>query len=105
MPDYDDSNKEREAPFAGKAALISLGQGPNILFRADIGMVLELGEDGAARLEGLGRPNSFSFVSFLPVSRSLELRDQLGAFGSRSPSACAGGVWENAFDRHCSSGC
>lgn len=52
MPDYDDANKEREAPFAGKAALISLGQGPDILFRADVGMVLELGEDGAARVGG-----------------------------------------------------
>ena len=37
MPDHDDSNKEREAPFAGKAATA---------------MVLELGEDGAARLGG-----------------------------------------------------
>src|SRR3546814_6232489 len=27
MPDYDDSDKERELPFAGKAALISLGEG------------------------------------------------------------------------------
>lgn len=52
MPDYDDGNKEREAPFAGKAALISLGQGSSILFKAGIGMVLEVGEDGAARLGG-----------------------------------------------------
>lgn len=52
MPDYDDGNKEREAPFAGKAALISLGQGANILFKPGIGMVLEVGEDGAARLGG-----------------------------------------------------
>lgn len=52
MPDYDDGNKEREAPFAGKAALISLGQGSNILFKPGIGMVLEVGEDGAARLGG-----------------------------------------------------
>ncbi|HMT45871.1 MAG TPA: amidohydrolase family protein [Novosphingobium sp.] len=52
MPDHDDSNKEREAPFAGKAALISLGEGGNILYRAGTAMVLELGEDGAARLGG-----------------------------------------------------
>lgn len=36
MPDHDDSNKAREAPFAGKAALISLGEGPDILAPARI---------------------------------------------------------------------
>lgn len=52
MPDYDDSNKERELPFAGQAAMISLGEGANILFKPKIGMVLDLGEDGAARAGG-----------------------------------------------------
>ncbi|KQZ61564.1 hypothetical protein ASD67_20370 [Sphingopyxis sp. Root1497] len=52
MPDYDDSEKERELPFAGKAALISLGEGAAILHRPGVGMMLELGEDGAARIGG-----------------------------------------------------
>jgi len=52
MPDYDDSDQERELPFAGKAALISLGEGANILHRPGVGMMLELGEDGAARIGG-----------------------------------------------------
>jgi imidazolonepropionase-like amidohydrolase len=52
MPDYDDSDQERELPFAGKAALISLGDGVNILHRPGVGMMLELGEDGAARIGG-----------------------------------------------------
>jgi imidazolonepropionase-like amidohydrolase len=52
MPDYDDSDQERELPFAGKAALISLGDGMNILHRPGVGMMLELGEDGAARIGG-----------------------------------------------------
>ena len=52
MPDYDDSDRERELPFAGKAALISLGEGANILHRPGVGMMLELGEDGAARVGG-----------------------------------------------------
>jgi imidazolonepropionase-like amidohydrolase len=52
MPDYDDSDQERELPFAGQAALISLGEGANILHRPGVGMMLELGEDGAARIGG-----------------------------------------------------
>lgn len=52
MPDYDDSDAERELPFAGKAALISLGEGAPILDRSGVGMMLELGEDGAARIGG-----------------------------------------------------
>ncbi|MBL8651261.1 MAG: amidohydrolase family protein [Sphingopyxis sp.] len=52
MPDYDDSDKERELPFAGRAALISLGEGAAILHRPGVGMMLELGEDGAARIGG-----------------------------------------------------
>jgi imidazolonepropionase-like amidohydrolase len=52
MPDYDDGNKDRELPFAGQAAMISLGQGANMLFRPRLGMVLEVGEDGAARAGG-----------------------------------------------------
>src|SRR3546814_5166286 len=39
MPDYDDSDKERELPFAGKAALISLGEGEAILHRPGSGMM------------------------------------------------------------------
>lgn len=52
MPDYDDSDEERELPFAGKAAMISLGQGDDVLYRAGVGMVLEFGEDGAFRAGG-----------------------------------------------------
>lgn len=52
MPGYDDSDLERELPFAGKAALISLGEGASILHRPGIGMMLEFGEDGAARIGG-----------------------------------------------------
>lgn len=52
MPDYDDSDQERALPFAGKAALISLGEGAAILHRPGVGMMLELGEDGAARIGG-----------------------------------------------------
>ena len=52
MPGYDDSDKERELPFAGQAAMISLGDGANILYRAGIGMLLEVGEDGADRAGG-----------------------------------------------------
>ncbi len=52
MPDYDDSDQERELPFAGKAALITLGEGAAILHRSGVAMMLELGEDGAARIGG-----------------------------------------------------
>src|SRR3546814_14655559 len=52
MPDYDDSDKERELPFAGKAALISLGEGAAIPHRPGIGLMLELCADGAARIGG-----------------------------------------------------
>lgn len=52
MPDFDDSDKQRELPFAGQAAMITLDGGSNILFKPKIGMVLELGEDGAARAGG-----------------------------------------------------
>lgn len=52
VPGYDDSDQERELPFAGKAAFISLGQGDSILYRAGVGMVLEVGEDGASRAGG-----------------------------------------------------
>lgn len=52
MPGYDDSDKERELPFAGQAAIISLGQGTNMLYRSNVGMVLELGERGAMRIGG-----------------------------------------------------
>lgn len=69
MPDYDDGNKEREAPFAGKAALISLGHGARILFRSGIGMVLEVGEDGAARLGG---SRASEFVQLREIFLSLK---------------------------------
>ena len=73
MPDYDDSNaesnREREAPFAGKAALISLGQDSNILFKAGIGMVLEIGEEGAARLGG---SRASEFVQLREIFASLK---------------------------------
>lgn len=52
MPDYDAATKDRELPFAGQAAMISLAQGANILFKPRIGMVLEVGEDGAERAGG-----------------------------------------------------
>src|SRR3990167_5716397 len=71
MPGFDDSNAEREAPFAGKAALISLGQGSNILFKAGVGMVLEVGEDGAARLGG-SRASEF-----------VQIRETLASLGNR----------------------
>lgn len=52
MPDFDDSDRQRELPFAGQAAMITLDGGSNILFKPRIGMVLELGEDGAVRAGG-----------------------------------------------------
>jgi imidazolonepropionase-like amidohydrolase len=52
MPDFDDSDRQRELPFAGQAAMITLDGGSNILFKPRIGMVVELGEDGAARAGG-----------------------------------------------------
>ncbi|MEN2788025.1 amidohydrolase family protein [Sphingomonas oligophenolica] len=52
MPDFDDSDKQRELPFAGQAAMITLDGGSNILFKPSIGMVIELGEDGGARAGG-----------------------------------------------------
>lgn len=75
MPDYDDGNKEREAPFAGKAALISLGQGANILFKPGIGMVLEVGEDGAARLGG---SRASEFVQLREIFSTLKRRKSEG---------------------------
>lgn len=50
-PRYDDRNPNRERPFAGQAALISLDGGvDHILPR--IAMTLALGESGAARMGG-----------------------------------------------------
>nr|WP_315457948.1 amidohydrolase family protein [uncultured Sphingorhabdus sp.] len=71
MPNYDDRNAEREAPFAGKAALVSLGQGSNILFKAGVGMVLEVGEDGAARLGG---SRASEFVVLREILASLKVQ-------------------------------
>src|SRR3546814_18018196 len=70
MPDYDDSDKERELPFAGKAALISLGEGTAILHRPGIGMMLELGEDGAARIGGSRA------AEFVPLRQIFDLARQ-----------------------------
>lgn len=71
MPDYDDGNKEREAPFAGKGAVISLGQDAAMLFKPGIGMVLELGEDGAARLGG---SRAAQFVQLREILASLKVQ-------------------------------
>lgn len=71
MPDYDDGNKEREAPFAGKGAIISLGQDAAMLFKPGIGMVLELGEDGAARLGG---SRAAQFVQLREIFASLKVQ-------------------------------
>lgn len=51
-PDYDDGEEGRDLLFAGQAAVISLGQGANIVTRSKVGMVLDLGEDGARRAGG-----------------------------------------------------
>lgn len=52
VPDYDDGDEARQLLFAGQAAMISLSEGGRILFRPQLGMVLELGEDGGARAGG-----------------------------------------------------
>lgn len=71
MPDYDDGNKEREAPFAGVGAAISLGQDAAMLYKPGIGMVLELGEDGAARLGG---SRAAQFVQLRQIFASLKVQ-------------------------------
>lgn len=71
MPDYDDGNKEREAPFAGMGAAISLGQDAAMLYKPGIGMVLELGEDGAARLGG---SRAAQFVQLRQIFASLKVQ-------------------------------
>ncbi len=71
MPDYDDSDAERELPFAGKAALISLGEGANILHRSGVGMMLELGEDGAARIGGSRAAEFVQLRQILDLARRL----------------------------------
>src|SRR3546814_15258649 len=63
MPDYDDSDKARELPFAGTAALISLGEGTATLHPPGIGMLLQLGAAGAARSCG---PRAAAFVPAPP---------------------------------------
>lgn len=52
MPDYDEGATDRDLQFAGQAAMISLATSADILVRAKIGMVLELGESGAQRVGG-----------------------------------------------------
>lgn len=52
MPGYENGEEARELPFAGQAAMISLAEGTSLLFKPGLGMVLELGEDGAARAGG-----------------------------------------------------
>lgn len=71
MPDYDDGNKEREAPFAGMGAAISLGQDAAMMYKPGIGMVLELGEDGAARLGG---SRAAQFVQLRQIFASLKVQ-------------------------------
>jgi imidazolonepropionase-like amidohydrolase len=52
-PGYSyDRKDDRELLFAGQAAVVNLGQGADILVRPDVGMVLNLGEDGAERAGG-----------------------------------------------------
>jgi imidazolonepropionase-like amidohydrolase len=50
--DYERGGGDRELLFAGQAAVVHLGQGADILVRPGVGMVLNLGEDGAARAGG-----------------------------------------------------
>lgn len=52
VPQYDDSDKARQLPFAGQAAAISLKYGGRLLLKPKVGMVLEFGEDGASRAGG-----------------------------------------------------
>ena len=52
VPGYDDRDEDRQLPFGGQAAAISLGQGARLLLKARVGMVLEFGEDGATRAGG-----------------------------------------------------
>jgi imidazolonepropionase-like amidohydrolase len=52
MPGYAEGEDGHDMLFAGQAAMISLGRDAPILFRARIGVVLELGEDGGARAGG-----------------------------------------------------
>jgi len=51
-PDYDDSDGDRGLLFAGQAAMISLDGTPGLHVKPRIGMVLDLGEEGAARAGG-----------------------------------------------------
>lgn len=50
-PLYDD-RADRQALFAGQAAVIDLGQRPDMVTRPRVAMVLEMGEGGAARAGG-----------------------------------------------------
>jgi imidazolonepropionase-like amidohydrolase len=50
-PLYDDRGG-RQKLFAGQAAVIDLGQGPEMVTRARVAMVLEMGEGGAERAGG-----------------------------------------------------
>lgn len=55
VPDYGDAGEgggPKSLLFAGQAAMVTLAQGSSILYRPKIGMVLELGEDGADRAGG-----------------------------------------------------
>jgi len=60
-PDIDEEREARpkESLFAGQAATIHLGAGDDLLVATGVGMVAELGEDGAGQLGG-GRGTSFA---------------------------------------------
>ncbi|MES2054322.1 MAG: amidohydrolase family protein [Pseudomonadota bacterium] len=50
-PDYDDKG-DRDLQFAGQAAVVDLGQRPDMVMRPRVAMILELGENGAERAGG-----------------------------------------------------
>jgi len=51
-PAYGDGSTGRDVLFAGQAAAVHLGQGTDMLMRPGVGMVLDLGANGAARAGG-----------------------------------------------------
>lgn len=52
MPGYDNQDEDRQIPFGGQPAMISLGQGVSMLFKPRLGVVLEMNEAGADRAGG-----------------------------------------------------
>jgi len=57
-PTLGERHARRDMVFAGQAAIIHLGQGPDLLEKAQVGMVLVMGEDGA-RIVGGSRAAEF----------------------------------------------